>query len=73
MLPFVDLCRELDIPVLVMNPNLSSDPESGVGIPMCRSMDEHAVNVWNQYVKDSGFDKISIVAHSAGGGCLTSI
>ena len=73
MLPFIDLCRELNIPVLVMNPNMTSDPETGIGIPGSRSMDEHALNVWNNYVKDSGFDKISVVAHSAGGGCLTAI
>jgi len=26
MLPFIDLCRKLDIPVLVMNPNYNRDP-----------------------------------------------
>jgi len=36
-------------------------------------MQDHAVWVWERYVKDAGFDKISIVAHSAGGGCLTAI
>lgn len=33
MLPFIDTCRDLNIPVLVMNPNLSCDPETGVTIP----------------------------------------
>ena len=33
MLPFIDACRDLNIPVLVMNPNLSCDPETGVTIP----------------------------------------
>jgi len=56
-----------------MNPNYSRDPSTGAMIPGCSSMDKHAVFVWNQYVKDSGFDRISIVAHSAGGGCLSSI
>ena len=26
MLPFIDLCRKIDIPVLVMNPNYNRDP-----------------------------------------------
>ena len=73
MLPFVDLCRNLSIPVLVMNPNMSIDPESKQTIPFSQSMDVHACFVWNFYVKESGFDQISIVAHSAGGGCLAAI
>ena len=73
MLPFVDRCYELGIPVLVMNPNFSSDPESGVGIPFSRSMGEHAAYVWEKYVLNSGFDQICIVAHSAGGGCMSRI
>ena len=73
MLPFVDVCRDLNIPVLVMNPNLNSDPETGVSVPYSTSMAEHACYVWDKYVKDSGFDKISVVAHSAGGGCVTAI
>ena len=73
MLPFIDLCRNLSIPVLVMNPNMSSDPETKETIPFSQSMDVHACYVWNTYVKNSGFDQISVVAHSAGGGCLTAI
>lgn len=33
MLPFIDLCKKLDIAVLVMNPNFNRDPETGVTIP----------------------------------------
>ena len=29
MLPFVDICKELGIPILVMNPNNSKDPATG--------------------------------------------
>ena len=73
MLPFIDICRENNIPVLVMNPNLSSDPESGVTIPFSHTMTDHAEFVWDKYIKDSGFDQICVVAHSAGGGCLSAI
>ena len=73
MLPFTAKCRELGIAVLVMNPNYNRDPETGASIAFNRSMGEHANFVWEQYVKDSGFDQISIVAHSAGGGCLSGI
>ena len=33
MLPFVDRCKKLGIPILVMNPNYSRDPKSGEGVP----------------------------------------
>ena len=56
MLPFVDRCYELNIPLLIMNPNLTSDPETGVGVPFNRSMAEHAAYVWEKYVQGSGFD-----------------
>ena len=73
MLPFIDVCRDLNIPVIVLNPNLGSDPETGVAVPFCRTMDDHTVFVWDRYIRDSGFDKISIIAHSAGGGCVSAI
>ena len=33
----------------------------------------HATWVWEKYVKDSGFDEILIVAHSAGGRYLQTV
>ena len=66
MLPFVDKCHELEIPVLVMNPNFNRD-ENGVKIPFSG---QHATYVWEKYIKDSGFTEVSVVAHSAGGGHL---
>lgn len=73
MLPLIDVCRNMNIPVLVMNPNLNSDPETGVSIPFNMTMAEHACYVWDRYVVDSGFDQICVVAHSAGGECLAAI
>ena len=70
MLPFLSVCRDLNIPVLVMNPNANFDPTSREAIPLGM---QHEKYVWGRYVKDSGFDQISIVAHSAGGGGLMSI
>ena len=46
-----------------MNPN---HPDGG-------GMETHACRVWNNYVLKSGFDNLLVIAHSAGGGCLTAI
>lgn len=73
MLPFLEVCREKDIAVLVMNPNYNRDPETGSIVPYSQSMSDHAVWVWDKYVAKSGFSKVSVVAHSAGGGCLKTI
>ena len=54
-----------------MNPNEHSS--NGKRIPLSGSMDEHAFYVWSTYVEPAGFKKINIIAHSAGGGCLTTI
>ena len=73
MLPFLRIAKKLGIPVLVMNPNYNRDPQTEVIIPNNHTMTDHAEWVWRHYVEKSGFDKISIVAHSAGGGCLRTI
>ena len=54
-----------------MNPN--EDSCDGKQIPLCGSMEEHAFYVWKTYVKPAGFKKLNIIAHSAGGDCLTTI
>ena len=59
--------------MLVMNPNLSHDPESGESIPYCEEMSDHALFVWEKYVVNSGFKNILLIAHSAGGGCEREI
>jgi hypothetical protein len=73
MLPFIDHCRSLDIAVLVMNPNFNQDLDTGKKVPSSSTMTEHAILVWQHYVIDSGFEDVSVVAHSAGGACLTEI
>jgi len=60
------------LPVLVMNPNFNHDAETGQAIPYSSDMSEHARWVW-EYIRESGFDNVDIVAHSAGGGCLRDI
>lgn len=73
MLPQVDWAINVKgHSVLVMNPNMSCD-SNGKSIPNCYSMESHAVFVWEKYVKDAGFKKILLIAHSAGGGCTRSI
>ena len=56
MLFFIDKCRDIDIPVLVMNPNYNNDPETNVTIPHNQSPEDHCLWVWEKYVKNSGFD-----------------
>ena len=46
-----------------MNPN---HPAGG-------GMQNHACQVWDKFVENSGFKDIKIIAHSAGGGCLSAI
>ena len=73
MLPMIDLCKKKGIAVLVMNPNYNRDSETGTTIPLNETMTEHACFVWEKYVLKSGFQDISVVAHSDGGSCLQAI
>ena len=73
MLPMIDLCKKKGVSVLVMNPNYNRDPETGFIIPYSQTMTQHACFVWEKYVLNSGFQDISVVAHSAGGSCLQAI
>ena len=36
-------------------------------------MQAHACFVWKTYVENSGFEKILLIAHSAGGACTSAI
>jgi hypothetical protein len=36
-------------------------------------MSDHACSVWKNYVENSGFKRIRVIAHSAGGDCLANI
>lgn len=46
MLPIVDMCREKNIALLIMNPNYNKDPETGVTVPYSSDACNHAVYVW---------------------------
>ncbi len=73
MLPLIDAAKKQNMPVLVMNPNLSRDPLTKKSIPFCGTMEQHCSFVWEKFVAPSKFKKFFIVAHSAGGMCLASI
>ena len=73
MLPFLETCKNKDIPVIVMNPNYNRCPQTGHMVPYSHTMSDHASWVWDKYVRNSGFDEIYVVAHSAGGMCLNNI
>jgi alpha-beta hydrolase superfamily lysophospholipase len=36
-------------------------------------MEDHACNVWEEYIHKPGHSQVFVVAHSAGGACLNSI
>ena len=56
-----------------MNPNFNTDPTTQELIPENTSMEDHACYVWEHFVKNCGFKSLYIIAHSAGGGCVTAI
>jgi hypothetical protein len=55
-----------------MNPNQNTS-HNGKSIPFNGSMTSHACHVWEQFVEPSGFENILLIAHSAGGSCVSSI
>jgi serum/glucocorticoid-regulated kinase 2 len=71
MLPLIKIAQANGMSVIVFNPNLSR--KDGRIIPYSHSMEEHSKFVWYRYVEPSHFEEIYIVAHSAGGGCLSTI
>mgnify|MGYP007125088730 CR=1 FL=1 len=71
MLPQVDWANSKNIPVIVMNPNHRET--AGTRIPQFTSMDKHCNFIWRHYVEPAGFGNLLVIAHSAGGGCVTSL
>lgn len=54
-----------------MNPNHRET--NGIRIPQFSTMDKHCNFIWRHYVQPAGFGKLLVIAHSAGGGCVTSL
>jgi hypothetical protein len=52
-----------------MNPCPKEESDDAPFKDMC----EHSCYVWDEYVKESGFEKVFIMAFAAGGDCLISI
>ena len=74
MLPQIEWAVfEKQYPVLVMNPNYNKDLATGKPIPENDTMANHALHVWKNYVANSGFKSILVIAHSKGGSCLEAI
>jgi len=73
MLPLIDAAQRINMSVLVMNPNLRTDPKTNKLIRYCQTMESHSSFVWERYVQPSKFKKLYVIAHSAGGWCLASI
>lgn len=71
MLPQIEWAKQKGIPVLIMNPNHSED--SGERVPLSQDMRSHTKHVWRNYIIDSGFERILLIAHSAGGPCVSEI
>lgn len=73
MMPQVEWAVQSGYPVIVMNPNQNDDPATKRKVPFNENMGKHAVHVWRNYIEPSGFEKLLVLAHSAGGGCVTEI
>lgn len=71
MMPQVDWALANNYSVIVMNPNQSSYQNKPV--PHSGSMEDHCKHIWRNYIEPSGFQKILIIAHSAGGACVTAL
>ena len=68
MIPQVYWALLKKILVIIMNPN--ENYYKNEIIPLNESMESHAKFVWRNYILNSGFSKLLVIAHSAGGGCL---
>ena len=55
-----------------MNPNFNTDTANQL-IPGSESMQNHACFVWENYIMKAGFKNLLVIAHSAGGGCISAI
>ena len=71
MMKCMDVALKNSIPTLVMNPN--QNWVNGTPIPFSKTNLVHATYVWEQYVKNSGFTRVQIIVHSAGGICVRAI
>lgn len=71
MLPQVDWALKKGHSVIVMNPNQSET--NGVPVPYSQTMAEHCSHVWRNYIEPAGFKEILVIAHSAGGRCITDL
>ena len=72
MLPQAVWAQQNGYPCLVMNPN-ESTASNGKKIKYSGTMAKHAVHIWKNYIENSGFEKVLVIAHSAGGGCVTAL
>lgn len=57
-MPLLKRAKAKNIPVIVLNPNLRRDPRKNVPTYdkkclLSESMESHALNVWDQYIKPS--------------------
>ena len=56
-----------------MNPNYNHNQFTNKQIPKNSNKSDHATHVWEKYILKSGFSKLLIIVHSAGGDCLKTI
>lgn len=73
MLPYVDAARREGAGLFIMNPNANKCPKTMRPIIDSETPDDHAWNVWNRYIKPSGFTKICFVVHGQGSNLLNII
>jgi len=73
MIPYINWANNMGFSILIMNPNMRIDPDTGKSIKYCQSMDQHCLYVWKTFMKTCRAKNVYIVAHSAGGYCLTAL
>ena len=59
--------------MIILNPNSQYSDDTGMLIPQNATPSDHANFVWKNYVINSGFESILLLAHSAGGECVKAI
>ena len=77
--PFIRFAKEHDMSVIVLNPNYNSDPKTKKRIINNGSMESHTKYVWHKFIEEekgahiSPAQELYLVAHSAGGYCLSEV
>ena len=71
--PFVKRAEKDGYSVIIYNPNKHFDEDTKESIPGSETMSIHCLNVWQTIMRMCEARDIYIIAHSAGGPCVSDI